>query len=884
MTYNEIIQKAGKKVKKHVYYIINNVTTNVNDNNVERVKFDTQTPLIGTSINGCEITLKEPINGNIYVQIEAKYKNETKTETFGPFTLKEEPTYDANKKTYLHKCYDNMLKSMIDYQAITMTYPCTIYQFFSRLVYELGYTNNIANLPNGNIQMPSDIYTGINYTYRDVLDDIAIANGVLFYIDGNEIKIATLGGDAITINDDILKNKNIEFGEHYGPINSIVLSRSAGTDNVYIQDEESIVQYGLHEFKISDNQLMNDNNRDLFLANLLIQLDGIEYDIYDTELTGYGKLRPLQSINFETGNNTYSSYIFNNEITLTAGYKQAIYNEPPIQTETNYKSADTTDKRINQTQLIVDKQQGIIDSLVSNTTYVSDTKTGVGSIQLENAYEGQLYKLSIKGNISLLFPQSNVQYGYPLVPHNNLTPSNTLTPSSPVPYENEIHYPSSQLFSKSSNLIIDETEYELDLDFLNYMSETIYDEFIYDNGTCYIIRRVGINSEGNMYALASEVIEPRESVVLNVKSNSTISLKSFPSAILSATYLLDNIYTDNFATEVYVQSQIEQTADSITSTVSANYETKENANYQYSQIQQTTNSITEEVNQKVGDNEVVAKLNLAIQDGQGVINLTGDQVTIDSTNFKLDAQGNIKATDAELRNANIINGAIYLKQETGSITLPIILEQTSSNNVTYRSTFGSGGIYLRNQTDNKVYARLSGGSLGYGLFELHDSSGTTRIEGNGNVGSVIIKNSSSDNIIEMAHSNQRGLIRLYDSSGNMPIVLTAQSGNIKCVSLTQTSREESKKNFEKYNNALEIIKNIDIYKYNMKNETNNDKKHIGFVIGDKYKYSQEITSQENDGVDLYSFISVCCKAIQEQQEIIEGITQRIEALERESDK
>ena len=70
----------------------------------------------------------------------------------------------------------------------------------------------------------------------------------------------------------------------------------------------------------------------------------------------------------------------------------------------------------------------------------------------------------------------------------------------------------------------------------------------------------------------------------------------------------------------------------------------------------------------------------------------------------------------------------------------------------------------------------------------------------------------------------------------------------------------------------------------MKNETNNDKKHIGFVIGDKYKYSQEITSQENDGVDLYSFISVCCKAIQEQQEIIEGITQRIEALERESDK
>ena len=37
MTYNDIIQKAGKRIKKHVYYIENNTTTNVSDDNVERV-------------------------------------------------------------------------------------------------------------------------------------------------------------------------------------------------------------------------------------------------------------------------------------------------------------------------------------------------------------------------------------------------------------------------------------------------------------------------------------------------------------------------------------------------------------------------------------------------------------------------------------------------------------------------------------------------------------------------------------------------------------------------------------------------------------------------------------------------------------------------------
>ena len=78
--------------------------------------------------------------------------------------------------------------------------------------------------------------------------------------------------------------------------------------------------------------------------------------------------------------------------------------------------------------------------------------------------------------------------------------------------------------------------------------------------------------------------------------------------------------------------------------------------------------------------------------------------------------------------------------------------------------------------------------------------------------------------------------------------------------------------------ALEIIKNIDIYKYNLKNEKDTDKKHIGFVIGDNYNYSKEVTSIDNEGVDNYSFTSLCCKAIQEQQEQIEQMKKEIKEL------
>ena len=100
--------------------------------------------------------------------------------------------------------------------------------------------------------------------------------------------------------------------------------------------------------------------------------------------------------------------------------------------------------------------------------------------------------------------------------------------------------------------------------------------------------------------------------------------------------------------------------------------------------------------------------------------------------------------------------------------------------------------------------------------------------------------------------------------------------------VTQTSLAEKKKNFEKMqDNALEIINGIDIYRYNLKTENDKDKKHIGFVIGDKYNYSKEVTSLDNTGVDNYSFTSLCCKAIQEQQKQIEELKKEIEKLKGE---
>lgn len=216
------------------------------------------------------------------------------------------------------------------------------------------------------------------------------------------------------------------------------------------------------------------------------------------------------------------------------------------------------------------------------------------------------------------------------------------------------------------------------------------------------------------------------------------------------------------------------------------------------------------------------------------INLTGDDVVIKSNNFNVDKNGNMTCTNANIsgsvtsNDVNITGGKISLVTNPYRGEDLISIEHESQDFKTYfshrngyigtsKGSPHSGGLYLQGGTDQN---------------EICVIAGNTEIFGTG----------------------------------------------IRTPSLTQTSLEEQKKNFEKLENALDIIKNVDIYKYNLKSEEDGTKKHIGFVIGDNYKYSEELTSKENDGADIYSLASCCLKAIKEQQEIIENLQNEIKEL------
>ena len=140
--------------------------------------------------------------------------------------------------------------------------------------------------------------------------------------------------------------------------------------------------------------------------------------------------------------------------------------------------------------------------------------------------------------------------------------------------------------------------------------------------------------------------------------------------------------------------------------------------------------------------------------------------------------------------------------------------------------------------------------------------------------------------VHSSYSEEEGIVSgvsstgIYVSNNETGDQTTIVPTEVRTPKLTQTSLESQKKNIKIFNNALSIIEDIDIYKYNLKSEDDNHKKHIGFVIGKDYKYSSEITAIDDKGkeigVDTYSMSSLNTQAIKELLERIKVLERKVE--------
>ena len=564
-----------------------------------------------------ELSVDIPLNTIINCQIGIKVNEQYEMLNYGNYVVyKSEKQEDTN--TYKLTCYDKMLYSMKEYEPMNITYPIKIRDYINAICNKLGlvFSNINDEFANYKKEIQNELYldtdgNSLGYTFRDVLDELAEVTASIICIneDTDELEIRYPNETNDTIDEEFLKDINVKFGEKFGTVNIIVLSRSAGADNIYYPPE---LPANPCEIKIADNQIMNWNDRADYLPDIYNKLNGMNYYINDFSSIGILYYEVGDLYNVKVGENTYQCLMLNDEINLTTGIEELVHTDLPEKTETDYSKVDKTDRKINQTNLILDKQNQQIQSVVNqigdrskkqttitqdidginskveNLEDVTGNAEGLKEIELQNCVEGPLLELHIYGN--------NTVFDY-LFPRNDLYPSDTLYPQG----DSRI-----VVTDKDGNSKI----YELGVLDVLRQNGNVRDEYVLEKEKAKVIRR--INKNGTIKT-QEEIEDLGElSISLNEGTN-TIRIQNY-NANIKAKFAIQSDYTDVFATKVKMNSSITQTAK----------------------------EINLEVRKKVDENEIISKINQSaekISIEANKINING--VVSANGNFEIDKEGNV---------------------------------------------------------------------------------------------------------------------------------------------------------------------------------------------------------------------------------------------------
>ena len=398
-SFKEQIKLIGKEIDSRITF----GSTVLGKNDLNAVTPSYQGAILKSVMKQLDIdsNVAIPIGTNLKYEFGLKVNGEYEYINYGNYVVYSiEKQEDTN--SYKIVCYDKLLYSMLDYVKLPITYPISIRDYINSISTVLGlkFANKNDTFANYDKQIQADLYDGLGYTFRDVLDELAQVTASTICLNENdelEIRYITETGD--TIDEEFLKDVNVNFGEKFGAVNTIVLSRSGDSDSVYYP---SVLPANPYEIKISDNQIMNGNDRADFLPDIYNKLNGLEFYTNDFVSTGIIYYDLCDRYSVKIGDNTYSCVMFNDEVLVTQGLEENIYTELPEQTETDYKYASKDDRMINQVYIIAKKNEAEILAVVNTTKQlqkeINPTKDESGSeIIIEDASNNPLIYLEIEG-------------------------------------------------------------------------------------------------------------------------------------------------------------------------------------------------------------------------------------------------------------------------------------------------------------------------------------------------------------------------------------------------------------------------------------------------------------------------------------------------------
>lgn len=287
--------------------------------------------------------------------------------------------------------------------------------------------------------------------------------------------------------------------------------------------------------------------------------------IWNLKTENYGdiSLDPWDNISYQLGEETYNTLM---NVNLTYEMNISSTNEIKLPTKqqeqtTNVVGGDIQSRllRVGRT---IDLINGEIKDLSEKVVDISNTASGVGSVNITNGYKGNLHKLDIYGYMELPIVGGQLGTSPSKVGISKVGYAITKTYKKYIKplIVGEFKVNNFYLFVEQNGEVLH--KYILPVKYL-YSVGSVHDEFNYLEGKCSILRRIGVHANGVKYVLAKPYTEELPDLIIEVPEGDYKIYTSYEALHLNVEYLTQNQYTSTFATQVDVQSSIKIATDEV---------------------------------------------------------------------------------------------------------------------------------------------------------------------------------------------------------------------------------------------------------------------------------------------------------------------------------
>lgn len=778
--------------------------------------------------------------------------------------------------------FANPYKSTLNYKSNKITMFQVVQEICNNCDIELENTS----LPNGTFIVDSNQFVN-GEKYGDVICIIALENGMFATINSNNKLEFIFTNETDEIIEDYVE---LDDKRDTQPITSVLVapSKDLETAGAVMKDQTLINQYGEHWLKIYDSYFANSTTKcQQLISAIFNQVKGFGYSSFKSEYSFLpylslgdkikfknkdGKLVDSVILRYETN---YDEVVLEAPSIINASVE---YELPETPEETSKKALVKVDQAAGEIELIAKATEELetktaklrldvdtIEGQISDIADITTTAEGLGTLVMDNINESEPIYIKIHpklGDVTSLYP------------NDNLYPANDLYPLGKT-----LHF-----HCTSENY---DTYYELPKDLL-WLNNDVYDEFVldYDNSICYVIKRVGVLEDGTKYALTNSIQEDLEYPTIRLISGDyEVTLQGQPNAYLYVRLMVQNIYTTQFATKVEMNSKIKQTKDEINLEVSRKVGNDE----VISRINQTPEAITIQAN-KVNIGGVITAINnntTTTIDGNKITtgSITASKVSSDvitTNNFNAQKINADNITSGTIKGRTISGGSINGTSIKGGSIKIGKRETTIASDGEVSIYPDTGGVYrfadgaLRfNANKGAVIASSSNGSVyaGSGNLDLKACSGH-----NAYLGCMANSNGTTQ---KSSVTCENGILKFYSAG-----YCTYNGSTVFGSSSKATKKNIKPLNQMQKDEVYELIKGIPTKQYDYK-EQYGKPFNYGFIIEDiedtKLKDLLHITqNDENKDIKLYSTEDLArleLITIQELMKKIDKLEEKISNLE-----